>query len=104
MSEYHFGDDYDLNYYPPEAYDGMGGVDWDKVERVEIESDVYVKERTCKFVSSRGPDYPPACSACGYELGIYDCEWFEDGTYGYSGNYCPCCGAKVVGSDEAKEV
>ena len=44
-------------------------------------------ERTCKFVSSKGSDYPPVCSACGYELGIYDCEWFEDGTYGYDGNY-----------------
>lgn len=37
MSNYHFGDDYDLNYYPHEASDGMGGVDWDKVESVEIE-------------------------------------------------------------------
>lgn len=53
-------------------------------------------ERTCKFVSSKGSDYPPVCSACGYELGIYDCEWFEDGTYGYDGNYCPNCGCKVV--------
>lgn len=57
-------------------------------------------ERTCKFVSSKGSDYPPVCSACGYELGIYDCEWFEDGTYGYDGNYCPKCGARVVGRDE----
>ena len=50
MSNFHFGvDDYDLNYYPPEASDGMGGVDWDKVESVEIECDVYVKKRTCKL-------------------------------------------------------
>lgn len=61
-------------------------------------------ERTCKFVSSRDPHRPPACSACGHELDLYECEWFEDGTYGYGGNYCPHCGAKVVGSDEAKEV
>ena len=54
-------------------------------------------ERTCEFISSKGSDYPPVCSACGYELGIYDCEWFEDGTYGYGGNYCPNCGCKVVG-------
>ena len=54
-------------------------------------------EGTCKFISSKGSDYPPVCSACGYELGIYDCEWFEDGTYGYGGNYCPNCGAKVIG-------
>ena len=52
-------------------------------------------ERTCKFVSSKGSDYPPVCSACGYELGIYDCEWFDDGTYGYDRNYCPNCGARV---------
>ena len=51
---------------------------------------------TCEFVSSKGSEYPPVCSACGYELGIYDCEWFEGGTYGYSGNYCPNCGAKVT--------
>lgn len=56
----------------------------------------YAQERTCKFVSSKGCDYPPVCSACGFELGIYDCEWFEDGTYGYGGSYCPNCGAKVV--------
>ena len=55
-----------------------------------------VSERTCKFVSSKGSDYPPVCSACGYELGIYDCAWYEDGTYGYERNYCPNCGAKVV--------
>lgn len=54
-----------------------------------------LSERTCKFVSSKGSDYPPVCSACGYELGIYDCEWFEDGTYGYERNYCPNCGARV---------
>ena len=59
--------------------------------------EVYTPERTCKFVSSKGSDYPPVCSACGYELGIYDCEWFEDGTYGYGGNYCPNCGARRVG-------
>lgn len=53
-------------------------------------------ERTCKFISSKGSDYPPVCNACGYELSIYDCEWFEDGTYGYDKNYCPNCGAKVM--------
>ena len=76
MSNYHFGDDYDLNYYPPEASDGMGGVDWDKVERVEIEFDVYVKERTCRNDDGW-------CSECGYYL--------------HNGfKWCPWCGAKVV--------
>lgn len=55
--------------------------------------------RTCKFVSSKGSDFPPVCSACGYELGIYDCEWFVDGTYGYSGNYCPNCGRRCIGTE-----
>lgn len=64
----------------------------------EIEQELNSRaERTCKFVSSKGSDYPPVCSACGYELGIYDCEWFDDGTYGYEQNYCPNCGCKVVG-------
>lgn len=97
MSDYRFGSgDYGLSIYPTEAFDGIGGFDIDMVERVEIEGVDFVCERTCKFVSSKGSDYPPVCSACGYELGIYDCEWFEDGTYGYDGNYCPNCGARVV--------
>lgn len=88
MSNYHFGDDYDLNYYPQEASDSMGGVDWDKVERVEIEFDVYVKERTCKQVltdcnDGLMPPFTAHCSACGDE-------------WGFTPNYCPNCGAKVV--------
>lgn len=68
MSNFHFGvDDYDLNYYPPEASDGMGGVDWDKVERVEIEGDVYAKERTCELHYGEDDD-------------------------GYDGWYCDECG------------
>ncbi len=48
MSNFRFGaDDYKLSYYPPEASDGIGGVDWDKVESVEIEFDVYVKVVRC---------------------------------------------------------
>ena len=38
MSNFRFGlDGYGLNYYPSEASDGDGSVDWDKVESVEIE-------------------------------------------------------------------
>lgn len=93
MSHYQFGNDYDLNYYPPEAYDGMGGVDWDKVERVEIESDVYVKERTCTMRQMSAFEQALSmvefrswcvCSNCGL---ISPCE----------SRYCPNCGAKVVG-------
>ena len=89
MSNFHFGvDDYDLNYHPSEAGDGMGGVDWDKVESVEIECDVYVKERTCKPTEPErcldGTDCPAwLCSECG--------ELFELGA-----KFCSNCGAKVV--------
>lgn len=45
MSDYRFGsDDYRLNYYPPEAGDCWGSTDWEKVERVEIEDEVFVRE------------------------------------------------------------
>lgn len=67
-----------------------------KTEAEAIEAWNTRAERTCKFVSSRGADYPPACSECGYELGIYDCDWLDDGTYRYNGNYCLNCGRKVV--------
>ena len=51
MSNYRFGDDYELSYYPQESSYGMGGVNWGMVERVEIDGDVYVKERTCECVT-----------------------------------------------------
>lgn len=77
---------------------GGNGRDFHNGAYVAIADELNARaERTCKFVSNKGSDYPPACSVCGYELGIYDCEWFEDGTYGYDGNYCPNCGCKVVG-------
>lgn len=93
MSNFRFGaDDYKLNYYPPEASDGIGGVDWDKVESVEIEFDVYVKERTChivknsrKYVLSDGRElFDDGCSIC-------------NGYVGDGDNYCSNCGARVVG-------
>lgn len=91
MSNFHFGvDDYDLNYYPPEASDGMGGVDWDKVEHVEIERDVYVKERTCECVAEYAESpfedmtiVLHRCSACHELMRPFM-------------HYCPNCGAKVV--------
>lgn len=54
-------------------------------------------ERTCEFVDdSDSESSPPKCSVCGYDPGIYECAWYEDGTYGYERNYCPNCGAKLV--------
>ena len=65
----------------------MGGFDWDKVERVEIGGDVYVKEHTTtrngKFKTKYGRKVP-LCECCGYSIG--------DDRY----NYCPKCGARVV--------
>lgn len=90
MSNFRFGaDDYKLSYYPPEASDGIGGVDWDKVESVEIEFDVYVKERTCEFAPDGMMDDRLwfSCSNCGGYITT---------DYGMP-SYCPHCGAKVVG-------
>lgn len=51
---------------------------------------------TCEFVddSDREPS-PPKCNSCGYDPGIYECAWLDDGTYEYERNYCPNCGRKV---------
>ena len=96
MSNYRFGDDYKLSYYPPDASDCMGGVDWEKVESVEIEGDVYVKERTCKL------DYERHCSECGvyvHESAVL--VWKSLGenlrtVVPNPVNYCPNCGRKAV--------
>lgn len=45
MSDFRFGlDDYRLNYYPKDAVDDMGDVDWKKVESVEIDWQTFVRE------------------------------------------------------------
>lgn len=49
---------------------------------------------TCEFVGDA--NYPPKCSACGWQAGIYDCSWLEDGELEYDGRFCKECGAKVV--------
>lgn len=109
MSNFRFGaDDYKLSYYPPEASDGIGGVDWDKVESVEIEFDVYVKERTCRIEwrddshdTDAGYERDGAyfCTACGADLlyPLQEC-WddYQAGNYEKPFNYCPSCGCKVV--------
>ena len=57
---------------------------------------VYTPERTCRFIDDSDGEFPPKCSACGYEPSIYECSWLGDGGYEFEGNYCPNCGAKVV--------
>lgn len=52
---------------------------------------------TCEFVDNGdGEPSPPKCSVCGYDPGIYECAWYEGGTYRYERNYCPNCGCKVL--------
>lgn len=96
MSDYRFGlDDYRLNYYPREAANEDYGVDWDKVERVEIEWVDFIRERTCKmkrsFTEPSRLDFMQEyeCGACG-EYGYMQIACDGDGL-----NYCPNCGAKV---------
>ena len=50
-------------------------------------------ERTCRIVSAKEAGrtgYAPACSSCGWQSAV----WHQ-----YS--YCPNCGARVVGCDDA---
>ena len=92
MSDYRFGlDDYSLNYYPKEAANEDYGVDWDKVESVEIEWIDFVRERTCELRKASWDDgtctWGVICSECGYR---------HEHESGVCWNYCPNCGAKVV--------
>lgn len=66
-------------------------------EGVEYYPMTYFEERTCEFADdSDGEPSPPKCSVCGYDPGIYECAWYDDGTYGYERNYCPNCGARIL--------
>lgn len=70
MSNFRFGaNDYKLSYYPPEASDGIGGVDWDKVESVEIEFDEYVKVVRCRDCVA----YEPYHTYAGMKLDYGEC-------------------------------
>lgn len=62
-----------------------------KLAKIHANGQMYVPERTCRFKGA--PGKPPTCSACGFEAGIYDCDWSK---YVYSGKYCSNCGARVV--------
>jgi hypothetical protein len=55
-------------------------------------------ERTCRFIDDSDGEFPPKCSACGYEPSIYECSWLYGGGYEYEGNYCVNCGARVEGA------
>ena len=50
-------------------------------------------EQTCEFPTS---EHPPKCSTCGWQTGVYDCDWLDGGKYKYDGNFCKSCGARVV--------
>ena len=61
MSAYRFGcDDYHLNYDPPEASDGCGGTDWEKVESVEIEGVTFTRTPDCSTCTERRGHYEDA--------------------------------------------
>lgn len=95
MSDYRFGcDDYRLNIYPTEAFDGMGGFDIDKVERVEIERVDFVRERECENMSG-APHDSFVCSNCGCLLYYTDREnepCFEGLE---EPRFCLKCGARI---------
>lgn len=64
------------------------------------ELEAQLAERTCRFVDDSDGEFPPKCSSCGYEPSAYECSWFSDDGYVYEGNYCPNCGARVIGVGE----
>ena len=91
MSDYRFGSgDYGLSIYPKEAFDGIGGFDIDMVERVEIEGVDFVRERTCHETTI--DKFFNGCDSCGYMW-----QFFYSIGKRERPNYCPNCGAKVVG-------
>lgn len=91
MSDYRFSaDDHRLNV-DKSAFDGFCGHDFDEAAWVEIDNNMFVRERTCRLVcddtseDELWPAYDYTCTACG------------DGYFGCGGYaYCPRCGAKVV--------
>lgn len=94
MSDFRFGVyDYGLNYHPRDVSDGCGGIDWDKVECVEIDCVRFVRKRTCLNTSHRLDESRFLCSECWFGC------WVKDVSDGCDKlpNYCPRCGAKVVG-------
>ena len=104
MSNYRFGcDDYHLSYDPPEASDGCGGTDWEKVESVEIDGVTFVRERECEpkwtldGATQTQEFWRCECGNCGYVFGIEDRSSFPfkmtiDKVE--IPNYCPGCGTK----------
>lgn len=80
MSVYHFTDteavEHDVNTVP----------DSGDFERVEIDGQWYVPERTCENTTLY-KEYAFDCSECGSGLSFRGCEPF---------NYCPSCGARVI--------
>lgn len=67
---------------------------------IECDGVEYVPKRTCEM--NPNPDYDfVACSVCGYEeekLLLFPC---DGRLQEYDGNFCPNCGAQVIG--ERKE-
>ena len=57
----------------------------DDVDAIDVRGERFVRERECENASSEGF----MCSSCSFgDFG---------GFHGYEPNYCPNCGAKVVG-------
>ena len=103
MSDFRFGDDYGLNVLTPGAVDCWGGVDWDKVESVEIDCEVYAKERTyepkwtLQGKTQTQEFWRCECGNCGYEFGVEDRQsrpWRVVVGSVDVPNFCPQCGVK----------
>ena len=71
----------------------MGGVRMTITDELRrLLDELGISERTCRFIDDSDGEFPPKCSACGYDPSIYECSWLGDGGYEFEGNYCPNCG------------
>ena len=95
MSDFRFGlDDYGLNYFPIDATDGLGGVEWDEVERVEIEDFDFVRRRTCECDGTISWAWNGWTKFYEHEL---SCGHVITSTEKEPPKFCEECGAEVVG-------
>ena len=89
MSDYLFGIDQHGLDCDPAAFDGTCGCDFDKAAWVEVDDNMFVRERTCRD-DGAGVFRCDACGAFAARGAVMDC------CAAIPIRYCPNCGAKVV--------
>lgn len=89
MSDYIFGTDAHMLDVDKNAWDGFRCHDFDKAAWVEVDDNMFVRERTCRD-DGAGVFRCDACGAFAERGAVMDC------CAAIPISYCPNCGAKVV--------